>query len=82
MLDAYRDTRDFGVVQDLAALECECKELWRLSLEKDEPLKLGDRVAQLYEMIGLDVLGMDWWTKNGNRILEDVAATRPFSRGG
>lgn len=74
MLDVYRDTRDFGVVQELAAFECECKSAWRSSLDKEEPMPLKGRVARLYEAIGLDVLGVDWWTRNGNLVLEDVLA--------
>ncbi len=72
LLDVYRDTRDFGVVQELAAFECECKSAWRSSLEKEEPTRLEERVARLYEAIGLDVLGVEWWTKNGSRVLEDM----------
>ena len=72
MLDVYRDTRDFGVMRELAAFECECKSAWRSSLEKEEPTRLEERVARLYEAIGLDVLGVEWWTKNGSRVLKDV----------
>ena len=72
MLDVYRDTRDFGVVQELAAFECECKDEWQSSLDEDAPMPLKERVARLYEAIGLDVLGVEWWTRNGNRVLEDV----------
>ena len=72
LLDVYRDTRDFGVVQELATFECECKSAWRSSLEKEEPIRLRERVARLYEAIGLDVLGVEWWTKNGSRVLEDM----------
>ena len=72
MLDVYRDTRDFGVVQELAAFECECKDEWQSSLDEDAPMPLKERVARLYEAIGLDVLGVEWWTRNGNLVLEDV----------
>ena len=72
LLDVYRNTRDFGVVQELAAFECECKNKWRSALEKEEPMPLKERVARLYEAIGLEVLGLEWWTRNGNLVLEDV----------
>ncbi len=72
LLDVYRDTCDFDVVRELVRFDCECKHVWQSLLEMEEPIRLEERVARLYEAIGHDVLGVEWWTKNGSSVLEDV----------
>ena len=71
LLDAYRDTNDFKIVQELAAMECRCKDAWRTMLHIDEPIPLKDRVACIYEAIGSNVLGPDWRFASGEKILFD-----------
>lgn len=72
LLDTYRDTQDYGIVEELARIECDCKRAWRLLLEAKESLPLKERVAQSYEAIGQEVLGVEWWTEHGEGILKDV----------
>ena len=73
LLDTYRDTNDFGVVQELTRMECECKDAWRSSLEATGYRPLKERVAHAYEAIGRDVLGPSWWSENGDTILAELA---------
>jgi hypothetical protein len=72
LLDAYRDTNDFNIVQELVEMECACKDAWRATLQTDEPSSLKNRVAHIYEAIGRDVLGHDWWNTNGVSVLSEV----------
>lgn len=72
LLDAYRDTNDFNIVQELTAMKCACKDAWQVTLQVRETSSLKDRVAHMYEAIGRDVLGPDWWNANGASILREV----------
>ena len=74
LLDAYRNTGDFRLVQELASIECECKDVWRASVEVAAAQPLKQRVAQAYEAIGRNILGQDWWGRYGDQILADVSA--------
>lgn len=76
LLDTYRDTQDFGVVEELMSIECECKRVWRSSLEAEESVPLKERVARSYEVIGRDVLGVEWWAEYGDSILKDVLGSQ------
>jgi len=70
LLDAYRDTNDFGVVQELTRMECRCKDTWRSALGAAEHQPLKERVAHAYEAIGRGVLGSSWWSENGGALTD------------
>jgi hypothetical protein len=72
LLDAYRDTNDFNIVQELVEMKCTCKDTWRDMLQVNESSSLEDRVAHIYEIIGRDVLGPDWWNANGKRLVSEL----------
>lgn len=76
LLDDYRDTQDFDVIRELVRVDCDCKRVWRLMLNAQEPLPLKERVAKSYEVIGRGVLGAKWWTEHGERVFKDVLHSR------
>lgn len=72
LLDLYRNTYDFSVINELVGLGCECKRTWRSSLSSPILLSLKERVAYCYEMVGRDVLGAEWWKEHGDVVLTSV----------
>jgi len=72
MLDLYRDHHSFATIEELSSLECECKKSWRNKLQTPEVKSLQERVAMLYETIGSELLGQEWWDQNGDHILQEV----------
>jgi len=73
LLDTYRDTSDFSVIDELSRMECECKDIWHSSRAvASNNLSLPERVSSVYEAIGRNVLGEQWWNKNGANVLVDV----------
>ena len=74
LLDCYRDGRDFGIVQELVGLDCECKQKWQSQVNKEEPIHIAERVTHFYAAIGSDILGGEWWAKHGRHVVEEMPA--------
>jgi radical SAM enzyme (TIGR01210 family) len=72
LLDQFRNTSDFRIIQELANFDCDCKRRWKTQLDQIESQPLKERVAQFYEIIGCGVLGLDWWEKHGDDALKIV----------
>jgi len=74
LLDTYRDTNDFSVIDELSRMECECKDIWRTSRAVANNLTLPERVSSVYEAIGRNVLGEKWWDENGSSVCDELTA--------
>ena len=72
LLDSYRDEHLFAKVEELSHLDCECKQAWRARVESPETSLLPERVAQAYEIMGKELIGSDWWNKNGEDVVSEL----------
>jgi len=72
LLDAYRNYRDFDVIEELGCVECDCRLRWRESLEQPATEPLTGRVGQAYETIARGVLGDAWWEERGAAVVADL----------
>jgi radical SAM enzyme (TIGR01210 family) len=72
LLDLYRDYHSFATIEKLSQIKCECKDLWRASLNQPDNLSLQDRIIAQYTIIGNELLGHDWWVRNGNKVIDEV----------
>jgi radical SAM enzyme (TIGR01210 family) len=75
LLDAYRNYRDFDVIEELGCVECDCRLRWRESLEQPATEPLTGRVGQAYETIARGVLGDAWWEARGAVAIADLLAS-------
>jgi len=72
LLDMHRAQHSFAFVEQLSQIECVCKRAWKAAVETAEVAPLRERVAQVYEIIGSELLGSDWWARHGKSIIKDV----------
>jgi len=72
LLDEYLNGRKVATIQRLNDIECDCKKVWIEELNKKTEFSLLDRVATIYELMGKEILGEDWWIENGKEILNDL----------
>ena len=72
VLDAYRSTGDFALVQHLAGYDCSCRRDWRSRLDRPAPSPLVDRIRLAYETAARDILGDDWWQDHRDDVLREV----------
>ncbi|WP_131989758.1 hypothetical protein [Chthoniobacter flavus] len=57
LMDTYRQTQDFAVIEKLAAFSCACHEEWRAAIEAEPSSSLPERVLRSYEFLD-DHLGV------------------------
>jgi radical SAM enzyme (TIGR01210 family) len=73
-LHHFAETNDYEDIEQLAALECRCKDVWRALLEASEPAPLITRTAATYERIGRELIGQNWWLRNHQKVLSALHA--------
>ncbi len=71
-LDSFLVSRDFAIIQELNEFNCHCKDDWHAQLDSSEGLSLKERVAATYTLLGQEILGREWWTQNGEKVLQEV----------
>jgi radical SAM enzyme (TIGR01210 family) len=64
LLDAYKASQDYQIVETLDAFDCHCHDSWRSTLSTSPAQQLELRVATEYELLGSQLLGGEWWMKN------------------
>jgi len=72
LLDAYSDTSDFAIVEQLGAFRCTCHEAWYREATAEGGNSITERVASAYTRLGQGVLGLDWWKRHGSTVLQDI----------
>jgi archaeosine synthase beta-subunit len=70
-LDQFNRGGDFGIIGELSAVGCECRQRWLDALGRGDPRPLAVRVAEVYERVGADLLGANWQA-NRARALEQL----------
>ena len=75
LLDSYRNRHSFSTVNELSQMKCDCKDLWENSLEQRDVGSLQDRIIKQYSVIGIELLGPDWWAKNGDRVVQEIRSS-------
>jgi len=71
LLDEYLDKREVAIISKLDNLECKCKDDWHRRLLTPQP-QLIDRVVKCYKLIGITILGQEWWDLHRSGILDDL----------
>lgn len=74
LLDAFRDTNDYRYVEELNAMQCSCKSIWRESIVQSSHLPLLKRITNTYEILGREIIGHDWWNKNGEMLIKNMTS--------
>lgn len=74
LLDEYRDLHDFGTIQALWDMDCQCKRMWKETVARPEATPLKARLAQTYNRMGCELLG-DWWSRNRDYVLSEILAS-------
>lgn len=65
------DERD-EIVKQLVDFECICRDEWYARKEQEPELPLHERVRVAYQVIGEQILGKEWWSENGQSVLDSV----------
>lgn len=73
LFDEYRDQHSYSTIEKLSSLTCECKTSWEKVLREPEQDAFKDRVVDMYEVAGRDLLGEEWWFKYGQSVKDGVA---------
>jgi hypothetical protein len=72
LLDEYRKNGDYDIIDKLSRLECECKNQWKKSIENEAELSPSDCAKKAYKILGMNILGKDWWKENGEDAISKV----------
>lgn len=72
LLDEYRDSRSPSAVEQLYAIQCECKDTWRKELGKRPTTSLPERVLAVYKKLARQFLSADWWNLHGHALQRDL----------
>jgi radical SAM enzyme (TIGR01210 family) len=72
LLDDFRGTGDFDVVEQLEHFACDCRTSWEESLQVVPELSRVRRAAEAYELLGRDLLPQGWWDVHGAAVLAEV----------
>jgi radical SAM enzyme (TIGR01210 family) len=82
ILDEYRDSGEFGLLERLSTFPCNCRDEWEVRLAHESE-SLADRMATAYRSLGIELLGIEWWTLNGESVIGSLgfrAHPVPFPR--
>ena len=77
LLDEYRDSRSPSVVDQLHAIQCKCKNIWRDGLGKRPATPLPERVFAIYKKLARQFLSADWWNIHGTALQHDLFDSFP-----
>lgn len=72
LLDDYRDTGDYAVLERLEEYDCGCRHAWEDSLGRVLETSRGDRAAEACELLGKKVFPAGWWDEHGGAVLDDL----------
>lgn len=72
LVHAFAECHDFAIIEELHAMDCECKHVWLAQLKEDPDTSLPERLASGYTRIGRELLGDHWWNRHADAILEEL----------
>jgi radical SAM enzyme (TIGR01210 family) len=68
LLDEYRRSRDYVVIENLISQNCSCKTEWQALIGSKPDGSLTERVARSYEIIGPRILTPENWQREHSKL--------------
>ena len=76
MMDQYKASRDFNIIQKLYNHPCECHQRWRDSLKIPE-IPLADRLIENYDFLAKELKLERFWEKRRETMIKEIRSSAP-----